>query len=78
MKYDQKNKSKSLTWAKRLGEQVLDDDGNEIVEKLISQITKWRIEASSNYNDGWTRQHYQEKLDKLKSSMDKAYSQLLP
>ena len=72
MKHDPKKRSKSLL------EQVLDDDGNEIVEDLISQITKWRIEASSNYNDGWTRQHYQEKLDKLKSSMDKAYSQLLP
>jgi hypothetical protein len=78
MKDDKKNKSKSLTWAKRLGEKVQNDDGNEIVQELMSQITKWRIEASSNYNDGWTRQHYQEKLDKLKSSMDKAYSQLLP
>jgi|TARA_R110000751_G_scaffold158470_1_gene264092 hypothetical protein len=78
MKDDKKNKSKSLTSAKRLGEKVQNDDGNEIVQELMSQITKWRIEASSNYNDGWTRQHYQEKLDKLKSSMDKAYSQLLP
>jgi hypothetical protein len=77
MKDDKKNKSKSLTSAKRLGEKVQNDDGNEIVQELMSQITKWRIEASSNYNDGWTRQHYQEKLDKLKSSMDKAYSQLL-
>jgi hypothetical protein len=78
MKDDKKNKSKSITSAKRLGEKVQNDDGNEIVQELMSQITKWRIEASSNYNDGWTRQHYQEKLDKLKSSMDKAYSQLLP
>jgi hypothetical protein len=77
MKDDKKNKSKSITSAKRLGEKVQNDDGNEIVQELMSQITKWRIEASSNYNDGWTRQHYQEKLDKLKSSMDKAYSQLL-
>ena len=58
--------------------QVLGDDGNEIVRKLTSQITKWKIEASSGYNDGWTRQYYQEKLDKLKSSMDEAYSQLSP
>jgi len=53
---------------------VLDEDGNEMMANLVSQITKWKIEASSNYNDGWTRKHYQEKLDALKSAIDKAYN----
>ncbi len=54
---------------------VLNEDGNEMTANLVSQITKWKIEASSNYNDGWTRKHYQEKLDTFKSAIDKAYSQ---
>jgi len=53
---------------------ISDEDGNETMVNLVSQITKWKIEASSNYNDGWTRKHYQEKLDALKSAIDKAYN----
>ena len=36
---------------------------NMTTDELIDRIHKWQIEASSGYNDGWTRQHYQEKLD---------------
>lgn len=51
---------------------ILNDDGNEIVEDLIFQITKWKIEANSGHNDGWTRKYYQDKLDTFKSAMSEA------
>lgn len=51
---------------------VLDENGNEIMAHLLSQITKWKIEANSGHNDGWTRKHYQDKLDTFKSSINKA------
>ena len=54
---------------------VFDENGVEIINELVSQITKWKIEASSNHNDGWTRKHYQEKIDRLKSAMNKAFEQ---
>lgn len=56
-------------------ENVLDENGNEITAHLLSQITKWKIEAGSGYNDGWTRKHYQDKLDAFKAAIDKAYAQ---
>jgi hypothetical protein len=43
---------------------------NPTLEKLMTQITKWEIEASSPYNDGWTRQHYQERLDHIRSTLN--------
>ena len=46
---------------------------NLSLEELMSQITKWEIEASSPYNDGWTRQHYQERLDHIRSALNRAY-----
>ena len=42
------------------------------LDDLLSQINKWRIEATSNYNDGWTRQHYQRMLEEVKSTLNKA------
>jgi len=54
---------------------ALDENGNEMTAHLLSQITKWKIEANSGYNDGWTRKHYQNKLDTLKFAIDKAYGQ---
>ena len=36
----------------------------------LTQITKWKIEAVSPYNDGWTRQHYQERLDHIRSTLN--------
>ena len=32
---------------------------------------KHQIEASSPYNDGWTREHHQKELAKLQNSLDK-------
>ena len=35
-------------------------------EEIISEISNWYIEANSQYNDGWTQQHYQRQIDKVK------------
>ena len=40
-------------------------------ESIISELTNWTIEAKSWYNDGWTRQHYQNQLDRIFSHVDK-------
>ena len=42
------------------------------LEDLITQIDKWKLEATSPYNDGWTRQHYQRMLDEVKHRLNKA------
>jgi hypothetical protein len=42
------------------------------LDDLLGQINKWKIEAASNYNDGWTRQHYQRMLEEVKSTLNKA------
>ena len=36
---------------------------NEAVEIL----EKWKLEASSGYNDGWIQKHYQDKIDEVVS-----------
>ena len=36
---------------------------NEIIETL----QKWQLEADSGHNDGWTRKHYQDKIDEVVS-----------
>lgn len=36
---------------------------------IISQVQKWQIEASSGYNDGWTREHYQTKIKQLREHL---------
>ena len=33
-------------------------------------IEKWIIEATSNYNDGWTRLHYTEQLSEIKDRLN--------
>ena len=33
-------------------------------------IEKWIIEATSNYNDGWTRLHYTEQLSEIKERLN--------
>ena len=46
------------------------------LEDLLGQISKWKIEASSNYNDGWTRQHYQRMLEEVRHSLNKALPEI--
>ena len=46
------------------------------LEDILGQISKWKIEASSNHNDGWTRQHYKRMLDEVRSSLSKALPEI--
>jgi len=36
---------------------------NEVVDILM----KWKLEATSGHNDGWTQKHYQDKIDEVVS-----------
>jgi hypothetical protein len=40
-------------------------------ESIISEMGNWALEAGSSYNDGWTRQHYQDQLNKVFEHIDK-------
>jgi len=46
------------------------------LDDLLGQISKWKIEASSDYNDGWTRQHYQRMLEEVRNSLNKALPEI--
>ena len=46
-------------------------------EDLDLNITKWKIEAESGHNDGWTQNYYREKLLKLKKEF-REYSENIP
>jgi hypothetical protein len=39
------------------------------LEDLLGLVQKWKLEASSPYNDGWTRQHYQDMLDRVQEGL---------
>ncbi len=46
------------------------------LDDLFLQITKWRVEAASSHNDGWTRQHYQRMLDEVKRDLNKSLREI--
>ena len=46
------------------------------LDDLLLQITKWKIEAASGHNDGWTRQHYQRMLDEVKRDLNKPLKEI--
>ena len=46
------------------------------LDDLLLQITKWKIEAASPYNDGWTQQHYQRMLNEVKLDLNKALKEI--
>ena len=46
------------------------------LDELLSQISKWKIEAASEYNDGWTRQHYQRMLDEVRTGLNRALPEI--
>jgi len=46
------------------------------LEELLDQINKWRIEAGSPYNDGWTQQHYQRMLEEVRHSLNRALPEI--
>ena len=43
---------------------------NSIFMKQMIDIDNWVIEATSQYNDGWTRKHYLDMLIKLKDKLN--------
>jgi membrane-anchored protein YejM (alkaline phosphatase superfamily) len=46
------------------------------LEELLGQISKWKVEASSDHNDGWTKQHYQRMLDEVKDKLNRALPEI--
>ena len=46
------------------------------LDDLLSQINKWKIEAASHHNDGWTRKHYQRMLDEVKLDLNKTLREI--
>ena len=40
---------------------------NSIKNEVIKTLQKWRLEADSGHNDGWTQKHYQDKIDEVVS-----------
>ena len=45
-------------------------------EQLEFELLKARIEATSNYNDGWTQQSYKEKVVRLEKKLNSIGKQL--
>ena len=39
-------------------------------ENMISEMRNWQLEASSHYNDGYIKQHYQDHLDLVFKAVD--------
>jgi len=37
---------------------------------IIIQIKNWQIEVHSDRNDGWTRAHYMQMLNKLRDALE--------
>ena len=46
------------------------------LEDLLTQIDKWKIEAASPYNDGWTRQHYERMLEEVRNKLNRALPEI--
>ena len=51
-------------------------DPESPLEDLLGQISKWKIEATSEYNDGWTQQHYQRMLDEVKDKLNRVLPEI--
>lgn len=39
------------------------------VDEIINQIRNWKIEVSSNWNDGWSKAHYMMLLNKIREEL---------
>tara|TARA_Y100000310_G_C20545846_1_gene745535 strand:+ start:436 stop:594 length:159 start_codon:yes stop_codon:yes gene_type:complete len=37
---------------------------------LVNELEKWKTEANSPFNDGWTKKHYQDKIERIKEWLD--------
>ena len=38
--------------------------------EIINQIKNWQIEVHSGHNDGWTRAHYMNHLNKIREALE--------
>ena len=45
------------------------------MNKVIDILQKWQLEANSGHNDGWTKKHYQDKIDEVVSHLTKTESE---
>tara|TARA_R110000824_G_scaffold354499_1_gene541615 strand:- start:643 stop:843 length:201 start_codon:yes stop_codon:yes gene_type:complete len=41
------------------------------LNQILERIQMWQIEVLSGYNDGWTKQHYREMLNKIRKAVGK-------
>ena len=41
------------------------------LEDILSTIATWHIEADSNFNDGYTREHYLTKIHKVEEAIER-------
>ena len=46
------------------------DTSSKSSTSAFSIINKWIVEATSNYNDGWTRLHYTKQLSEIKERLN--------
>ena len=40
-------------------------------ESIINQLERWKLEANSPFNDGWTQKHYRDQIDRVREWLDK-------
>lgn len=41
------------------------------IQDILYTISTWQVEASSGHNDGWTVEHYQQKINKVQEALDR-------
>ena len=40
------------------------------LNEIINQIRNWQIEVHSDRNDGWTKAHYMQQLNKVREALE--------
>ena len=43
------------------------------MNEVIDILRKWQTEANSGHNDGYTRKHYQDKIDEVVKELTEEY-----
>ena len=41
------------------------------IQDILYTISTWQVESSSGHNDGWTVEHYQQKINKVQEALDR-------
>ena len=42
-----------------------------MANKAVRMLSNWYIEANSGHNDGWTKQHYRDKIKEVEEALKK-------